>query len=74
MHHERDPGDQLVTARTREVELEDQQVFIGAGRGPSPAESAAADRMRSVPESVRDHYREMLFRGANQRGEGRIDP
>lgn len=73
MDLERDPGDDRVTARTREVELEDEQVFAGAGRGPSPAEAAAAERQPGFADSVRDHYREMLFRGAAQRGEGRID-
>ncbi len=73
MDVEGDPGDARVTSRTRAVELEDEQVFSGAGRGATPAEAAAAARLGQVSDTVRDAYREMLFRGANQRGEGRID-
>lgn len=73
MSEEWDPGASKVTWRTREVELEDEQVFAGAGRGPSPAEAAAAARVAHISDGVREAYREMLFRGANQRGEGRID-
>ena len=39
-----DPGYDRVTDRTREFELEDEQVFSGAGRGPTPEEREAAER------------------------------
>lgn len=68
-----EPGHQKVSDRTREFEQEDMQVFAGAGRGPTPAEAAAAERAAEVSEHTRQAYKEMAWRGANQRGEGRID-
>jgi hypothetical protein len=70
---EDDPGYERVTDRTRKFELEDEQVFSGAGRGPTPDERAAAERHAVVSETTREAYREMVDRGAHQVGEGRID-
>lgn len=67
-----DPGDSLVSAATRAFELEDEQVFSGAGRGPTPAEVAAADSWGPASERAVDSYREMLERGSHQAGEGRL--
>lgn len=69
---EDDPGDRWVTEATRRFELEDEQVFAGAGRGPTPAEEAAAERAGPVKDRTREAYRAMAWRGANQRGEGRL--
>ena len=69
---EDDPGYDKVTDATRTFELEDEQVFSGAGRGPTPAEAAAAERAGPVSDHTREAYKGMAFRGANQRGEGRI--
>jgi hypothetical protein len=68
----KDPGDSLVSAATRAFELEDEQVFSGAGRGPTPDEVAAAESYGPASESVVHHYREMAERGRGQMGEGRI--
>jgi hypothetical protein len=73
MVHDEDPGRRFVSDITRQFELEDEQVFARAGRGPTPAEEAAAERAGPVADHTREAYREMAFRGANQRGEGRID-
>jgi hypothetical protein len=62
-----------VTSVTRSFEVEDAQVFRGAGRGPTPAEEAAAGRAGPVARSTADAYKEMIARGASQRGEGRLD-
>jgi hypothetical protein len=67
-----DPGDEKVTEATRTFEREDAQVFAGAGRGPTAEEAAAAERSGPVAEHTRQAYMEMAWRGANQRGEGRI--
>lgn len=67
-----DPGYEKVSDTTRRFELEDEQVFPGAGRGPTPQEEAAAERAAPVSERTRSAYREMTDRGAYQRGEGRI--
>jgi hypothetical protein len=72
MVHDDDPGNRWVTDRTRQFELEDEQVFSGAGRGPTPAEEAAAERAAPVTDRTREAYRSMVFRGAHQRGEGRL--
>jgi hypothetical protein len=72
MGHADDPGYDKVTDITRRFEEEDEQVFPGAGRGPTPREEAAADRAAQVTDRTRSAYREMIDRGAHQRGEGRI--
>jgi hypothetical protein len=68
-----DPGYDRVSDLTRRFELEDEQVFAGAGRGPTPDEEAAAQRHAAVTETTSQAYQEMVYRGAHQRGEGRID-
>ena len=72
MGKEDDPGFDRVSDATRAFELVDEQVFSGAGRGPTPQEAAAAERAGLVSERTRAAYKEMLWRGATQRGEGRI--
>ncbi len=72
MGAEDDPGYDKVTDETRTFELEDEQVFPGAGRGPTPDEAAAAERAAPVTDHTREAYKEMLYRGAHQQGEGRI--
>jgi hypothetical protein len=67
-----DPGYERVTDLTRKFELEDEQVFSGAGRGPTPEEAEAAARRAAVTETTRQAYMEMRYRGARQTGEGRI--
>jgi hypothetical protein len=67
-----DPGSDKVTDRTREFELVDGQVFSGAGRGPTPAEEAAAEKAPPVSERTRQAYKEMAWRGAHHPGEGRL--
>jgi hypothetical protein len=67
-----DPGYDKVTDETRAFELKDEQVFPGAGRGPTPDEAAAAERAQPVSDRTRSSYKEMLDRGAHQQGEGRI--
>jgi hypothetical protein len=61
-----------VSDRTRRFEQEDAQVLPGAGRGPTPAEEAAADRAPPVAEHTRQAYKEMVWRGAYTQGEGRL--
>jgi hypothetical protein len=72
MGNQDDPGYERVTDLTRTFELEDEQVFAGAGRGPTPDEERAAERAGPVSERTRQAYLEMTDRGAHQRGEGRI--
>ncbi|HEY3139515.1 MAG TPA: hypothetical protein VGJ86_00200 [Acidimicrobiales bacterium] len=67
-----DPGYDKITDRTREFALLDERVRPGAGRGPTPAEAAAAETAPPVSERTRQAYKEMVFRGATQSGSGRI--
>ena len=68
-----EPGADKVTPATRTFEVEDARMFRGAGRGPTPAEESAAERAGTVAAStVVDAYRDMTFRGAFTRGEGRL--
>jgi hypothetical protein len=66
-----EPGADKVADRTRIFEIEDARMFRGAGRGPTPDEEAAAERCGPLPSSIGAAYREMLYRGALQQGEGR---
>ena len=61
-----------VTAATREAERRDAQVRAGAPEEPTPDEEAAAERAGAVPTGTPAHYREMVERGAGQKGEGRL--
>jgi hypothetical protein len=70
----KEPGADKVAARTRVFEIEDARVFRGAGRGPTPDEEAAAERWGPSSATTVRAYREMLDRGAGQRGEGRPGP
>ena len=67
-----DPGYEKVSDRTRAFQRVDEQVAAGAGRGPTAAEAAAADTAPPVSERTREAYKEMVWRGAHQCGEGRL--
>lgn len=72
MDHRDDPGYDEVSDRTRAFARIDEQVVAGAGRGPTPAEETAADKAPPVAEHTRQAYKEMVWRGATQRGAGRL--
>jgi hypothetical protein len=59
------------TPVTREAERAEAEVHAQPDRLPTPEEEAEAEEKDLDPE-VADHEREMLERGANQRGEGRL--
>lgn len=58
------------SAETRDEERRDADVTAGADRAPTDDEEAAAST--EVTDEQRAHAQEMLERGANQRGEGRV--
>jgi hypothetical protein len=72
MSSQRDPGYDRVTDETRAFQRIDERVVAGAGRGPTPAEAEAAEQAPPVSERTRQAYMEMVWRGANHPGEGRI--
>jgi hypothetical protein len=66
-----EPGAEGVSPATRAFEVRDALVVAGADRPPTPDEEAAAERWGPLKEATREAFREMLARGAWQRGEGR---
>ncbi|MDP9331944.1 MAG: hypothetical protein M3Q30_01335 [Actinomycetota bacterium] len=58
------------SAETREAEYADAQAKHESDRAPTPEEEAVA--AQEVEPEVAEHEEEMLKRGANQQGEGRI--
>jgi hypothetical protein len=67
-----DPGYDRVSDRTRAFERIDEQVRAGAGRGPTAEEATKAETAPPVEEHTRQAYKEMVWRGATQRGGGRL--
>jgi hypothetical protein len=59
------------SAKTREAELADARTKPHADREPTAAEEKLADSQELDPD-VSDHAREMIERGADQEGEGRV--
>jgi hypothetical protein len=66
-----DPTD--VSKQTRAEEERDARRPARADRPPTPEEERRADALEPDPD-VAEHYEEMAERGANQEGEGRIEP
>ncbi|HUZ20650.1 MAG TPA: hypothetical protein VMU75_08785 [Acidimicrobiales bacterium] len=67
-----------VTDATRQAEREEARARHVADREPTREESELADdgeqelRDRGAVGTVAQHYEEMIERGANERGEGRV--
>jgi hypothetical protein len=58
------------SAETREAEQADAQAKHESDRAPTPEEEAV--EAQEVEPDVAEHEEEMLKRGANQQGEGRV--
>jgi len=61
-----------ISDATREAGRRDADAAHGAPQVPTAAESEAAERRGKADPKTGEHYDEMLERGANQRGEGRL--
>jgi hypothetical protein len=72
MTDRKEPGADRVSDATRNFARVDEQVVAGAGRGPTPAEAAAAETAPPVKDRNREAYREMVWKGATHRGGGRL--
>ncbi len=57
---------------TRAAEEEEAQQHAGADRLPTEEEARLAEKHGEVDESVTEHEEEMMERGVEQKGEGRI--
>jgi hypothetical protein len=61
-----------ITDATKEADRRDAEASHGAPQVPTAAESEAAERHGEASPETGEHYEEMLERGANQQGEGRV--
>jgi hypothetical protein len=61
------------SAATRDAEQREAAVAHAVGEEPTPDEERAADAHGAVDPSVVEHEQEMNERGANAKGEGRVD-
>jgi hypothetical protein len=61
-----------ISDATKQAEHRDAEAEHGAPQVPTAAESEAAERHGSAMHSTAENYEEMLERGKDQRGEGRI--
>ena len=59
------------SAETREAEHAEAQAKHESDRAPTPQEEVVAEAQEVEPD-VAEHEEEMLKRGANQQGEGRV--
>jgi hypothetical protein len=61
-----------ISNATKDAEQRDAKAEAGAPQVPTAAEEEAEIRHPMADPSVAEHYEEMLERGANQKGEGRL--
>lgn len=61
-----------ITDATKDADRADARAEHGAPQEPTAAESAAADGNGPASETTREHYEDMLEKGANHPGEGRL--
>ena len=61
-----------ISDATRQADRRDAQVTANTDRMPTSDEEAKAEGLELDPE-VAESYKEQAERGANQKGEGRID-
>lgn len=61
-----------ISDATKEAGRRDADAEHGASQVPTAAESEAADRNGGASPETKEHYEEMLEKGANAKGEGRL--
>jgi hypothetical protein len=59
------------SAQTRAAERDEARTQNSADRAPTPEEEERADALELDPK-VAEHEKEMMERGANQQGEGKL--
>jgi hypothetical protein len=65
-------ADERITNATKDAEHADAKAEHGAPQVPTAAESEAADRNGGASPETKQNYEEMLEKGANAKGEGRL--
>ena len=66
-----EPEPTRLSKKTRAAERADSHTSAHADREPTADEAARAERESLDPDVV-EHYEEMIRRGADQQGEGRL--
>lgn len=61
-----------ITDATKESDERSAEMGHGAPEVPTAAENQAAERHGKASPGVAEHYEEMVEKGANQQGEGRL--
>jgi hypothetical protein len=67
-----DQPQERMTQATKDAAARDAKAEHGAPQVPTAAESAAADEHGAASPETAEHYEEMLEKGANAKGEGRL--
>lgn len=65
-------AEQRISDATKNADRADAKAEHGAPEVPTAAEAAAAERSAPASEETREHYEDMLDKGANHPGEGRL--
>jgi hypothetical protein len=65
-------AEEKITQATKDAERQEAKAEHGAPQSPTPEEEAAAERAGGPSDETRESYEDMLDKGANQKGEGRL--
>jgi hypothetical protein len=70
--HMADEPQERITQATKDADRAASKAEHGAPQVPTAAEAEAADRHGEVSPETEEHYEEMVEKGANAKGEGRL--
>ena len=65
-------AEERISQATKDADRADAKAEHGAPQVPTAAESEAAERHGEVSPDTREHYEDMVEKGANHPGEGRL--
>jgi hypothetical protein len=65
-------AEERITQATKDADRAAANAEHGAPQVPTPEEEAAAERHGAASPETAEHYEEMLEKGANAKGEGRL--
>lgn len=67
-----DQPQEKISQATKDADRADAKAEHGAPQVPTAAEAEAADRRGGASPETKEHYEDMLDKGANHPGEGRL--
>ena len=67
-----DQPQEKISQATKDADRTDAKAEHGAPQVPTAAESEAAERTGGASPETKEHYEEMLEKGADAKGEGRL--